>query len=381
MKQVKKMFSVLSVFVVLLWTGIAFSAEPPIKMGLCLSLSGAAAPYGIHMRNGVEMAVEDINKAGGINGRMITIVAEDDAGNPAQASSVMIRLITQHNVDAILGGANSTLAFVCKDIAEKEKVPTITTSGSNPRLTTPENKFFFRLHQSDSMATDIASTFFVQKLGLKKIGIIHDTSDFGIGCKDYFVQGLKKNGVEPVTVQGFNVGDLDFTPQLLALRQAGAEGMGLFANLPEASFITRQARQLGLGDNFQIIMTGIAVPRFIELAPGDTEKVYGVGPFVATMLEPEAVEFVKRYRERYKMDPSHHSTNSYQAMVALKKAWTSVGTNKEAVAAELKKVKWDAFGQKDNHFLPTGQGSLMIYIFKVDNGVWRTNDVQVLGSK
>jgi len=362
-------------------SGFAFAAQEPIKIGLCLSLSGAAAPYGIHMRNGVEMAAEDINKAGGVNGRMIEVIAEDDAGNPAQASSVMIRLITQHNVDAIIGGANSTIAFVCKDIAEKEKVPTITTSGSNPRLTGPENKYFFRFHQSDSMATDIASTFLVQKLGLKKIGIIHDTSDFGIGCKDYFVAGLKKNGVEPVTVQGFNVGDLDFTPQILALRQAGAEGMGLFANLPEASFITRQARQLGLGENFKIIMTGIAVPRFIELAPGDTEGVYGVGPFVATMLEPEAVEFVKRYRDRYKMDPSHHSTNSYQTVVALQKAWSNVGTEKSAVVAELKKVKWDAFGQKNNHFLETGQGALMIYIFRVQDEVWRTNEIQVITGK
>lgn len=377
----KKTVLILGLALMLVLNGFAFAAEEPIKIGLCLSLSGAAAPYGIHMRNGVEMAAEDINKAGGINGRLIEIISEDDGGNPAQASSVMIRLVTQHKVDAIIGGANSTIAFVCKDIAEKEKVPTITTSGSNPRLTGPDNKYFFRFHQSDSIATDIASTFLVEKLGLKKIGIIHDTSDFGIGCKDYFIEGLKRNGVEPVTVQGFNVGDLDFTPQILALRQAGAEGMGLFANLPEASFITRQARQLGLDQNFKIIMTGIAVPRFIELAPGDTEGVYGVGPFVATMLEPEAVEYVKRYRDRYQMDASHHATNSYQAVVALQKAWNNVGTDKAAVASELKKVKWDAFGQKGNHFLETGQGALMIYIFKVEDEVWRTNDVQVISNK
>ncbi|MDR1732716.1 MAG: ABC transporter substrate-binding protein [Synergistaceae bacterium] len=358
----------------------AYAAEQePIRVGLCVSLSGGAAAYGIHMRNGAQDAADDINKAGGIQGRKLELVVEDDAGNPAQASSVLIRMISQHKVNAIIGGANSTLAFVCKEIAEAQHVPTITTSGSNPKLTGPDNKYFFRLHQSDEIAATRAARFFVEKLGLKKIGVLSDTSDFGMGCRDYFVKALEDLGVKPVTIQSFNVGDLDFTPQLLEIKQAGAEGLGLFANLPEASFITRQSRQLGLSsDKFQIIMTGIAVPRYIELAPGDTDNVYGVGPFVATMKEPEAVEYVERYRKEYNMDPSHHSTNTYQAIVALAKAWEKVGTKDNAAVADaLKTVQWDAFGQKGNHFLSNGQGVLTIYIFQVQDGVWRTSAVQV----
>ncbi|MGI6574799.1 MAG: ABC transporter substrate-binding protein [bacterium] len=351
--------------------------EGPIKLGMVVSETGGAAAYGIHMRNGAEMAVEEINAAGGVNGRQIELIVEDDASDPSTAVSALNRLIVQNGVDAIIGGATSTLCFAIKDIVEEEGVPTITTSGSNPDLTTPENKFFFRLHQSDATAAAQAADFMVKVLGIEKIAVLHDSADYGTGVKDYFVARLKDEyGIEPLIIESYNVGDQDFTPQIVNIRETKPEGIGLFGNIPEAPLATTQIRQLGMED-VEIAMTGISQPRFIELSPGASEGVFAITPFNPNLPDPQVKELAEAYVEKYDMEPPHQVSNTYQTVYVLKQAWENVGTeDKAAVADEMKKIEWTAFGSK-NSFDETGQVRMKSVVIQVQDGAWNVYEQQL----
>jgi branched-chain amino acid transport system substrate-binding protein len=359
--------------------GVSNSAqkEEPIRVGMVVSLTGGAAAYGIHMRNAAQMTIDKINAQGGVNGRPIELFIEDDASDPSKAVTATIRLITQYNVDAIIGGATSTLCFAIKDIVEQYGVPCITTSGSNPDLTTPKNKFFFRLHQSDATVARQAADFMVKILGLKKIAVLHDSADYGVGNKDHFVKHLKdKYSLDPVVIETYNVGEQDFTPQLLKIREAGCEGIALFGNIPEAPLATKQIRQLGM-KTIPIVMTGISQPKFIELAPGDSEGVFAITPFNPNLPNEEVQALAKEYREKFHMDPPHQVSNTYQAVNVLKLVWEKVGTSdREKVADELKKIKWTAFGS-ENRFDPTGQVLMKSFIVQVQNGEWKVYEHQL----
>lgn len=345
--------------------------DDPIRLGMVVSITGGAAGYGIHMRNGAEMAVKKINEAGGVNGREIQLFVEDDGSDPSKATTAANRLVVQQDVDAMIGGATSTLCFAVKDFVEQQGVPFITTSGSNPDLTTPDNKFFFRLHQSDATVAGQAAEFMVRVLGVKKIGILHDSADYGTGNKDHFVKYLKsEHNLEPVIIETYNVGDQDFTPQLLKIKEAGVEGIGLFGNLPEAPLATKQIRQLGMKD-MPIVMTGISQPKFIELAPGDSEGVFAITPFNPNLPHEEVQALAKEYRETYDMDPPHQVSNTYQAVNVLKAVWEKVGTeDKDKVVEEMKNIKWQAFGST-NYFDETGQVIMKSIIVQVQDGEWK----------
>lgn len=382
MKQLGKLAIVLLIVAVALSgcsgsTSTSQGKKEPIKLGMVVSLTGGAAGYGIHMRNGAQMAIEKINSQGGVNGREIQLFVEDDASDPSKATTALNRLIVQQNVDAVIGGTTSTLCFAMKDIVEQQGVPFITTSGSNPKLTTPENKYFFRLHQSDATVARQAADFMVQILGLKKIAILHDSADYGTGNKDQFVEHLKsKYGMDPVIIETYNVGEQDFTPQLLKIKASQPDGIALFGNLPEAPLATKQIRQLGM-KTMPIVMTGISQPKFIELAPGDSEGVFAITPFNPNMPDKEVQEFAKEYRDKFKMDPPHQASNTYQAVNVLKTVWEKVGTEDKAkVVEEMKKIEWTAFGSK-NRFDETGQVLMKSVVVQVQNGQWNVYEKQL----
>lgn len=353
--------------------GMAYGQDP-IKLGISTSITGAAAGYGIHIRNGAQMTIDEINSAGGIKGRKIEMIVADDAGNPAESVSAMNRLVTKENVDAIVGGNMSSLVLANMQVAERSAVPYIVTGASNPAITRPGNKFTFRLHQSDATAALQAADYVVSKLGKKKIAIIHCTDDYGTGCKDVFAARLKQLNVTPLIIDRFNPGDKSFSSQLLKVRISGAEFLGLFGVLPEVSLITKEARDLGMKD-LGVIMTGISQPKYIDLAPGATEGAFAVTPFNSALKDPEVQRLSQNYRKLYNnLDPPHQVSNTYQAIkYVLAPIWAKVGTDKVKVRDEIRKLKWTAFGN-EHYFDQNGQVIMPSVIIVVRNRAWVVAD-------
>jgi branched-chain amino acid transport system substrate-binding protein len=192
-----------------------------IKIGLSGALTGGDAILGSDQRQGVELAVDKINSAGGIKGRKISLVVQDEANDPARMAQIAQRFVSQDKVDAIIGGTNDGTALVLAQVAEQAKIPLVVPFANGDNITT-DKKWAFQV--------DVASSSFVEKSvdyihgqGFDKIGIAYDDNAFGQLDERLAREDLQKLGVKPVASVSMPNGAQDYTAQIQQLRQAGAE--------------------------------------------------------------------------------------------------------------------------------------------------------------
>lgn len=276
---------------------VAFAQGQDIRLGVIAPLSGGGTSYGIGIKRGAEMAVGEINAAGGINGRQIKIYIVDDASNPAESVSAMQRLISQDHVDVIVGGWGSSQVLAHQATVERAGVPYIIVGATNPKITTTKNKWTFRVIKSDAnQAVEIANAA-VKTLNLKRIAVLYDSNDYGTGNKDVFVAALKKMGLEPVSVASYGTNDKDFTAQLSEVKAANPDGLAVFGTIPAAPAIMIQARQLGI--NAQFIGTGgLANEQLISLGGSAVEGTV-LTTYFDSATTPDAQAWAKAYEAKY----------------------------------------------------------------------------------
>lgn len=232
----------------------AISANQPlpvvdIHIGVIAGITGAGASYGAGIVQGAEMAVQEINAAGGINGRKIKLTIVDDTSDPARSAIVMRRLIGT-SPDLIVGGWGSSQVLAHMNFPEQSAIPYIVVGATNPRITSPSNKWVFRVIQSDDVMAEQLAQLAITDLGLKRIAIIHDNNAYGTGNRDVFISALEKYRVKVLDVVTYNSSRTDFKTQLLAIKAINPDGIALFGTLPAAPKIMQQARALGITARF-----------------------------------------------------------------------------------------------------------------------------------
>jgi branched-chain amino acid transport system substrate-binding protein len=243
--------------------GPAAAAE--VKLGVIAGMSGAGTSYGIGIQQGAELAVKEVNEGGGVGGEKIKLVVVDDASNPAQSVTAMQRLISE-GVDVIVGGWGSSQVLANMEVSERAGIPYVVVGATNPRITTDKNKWTFRVIQTDSLMAEQIAQSAVGPLKMKRIAVMSDSNDYGVGNRDIFVAALKKIGIEPVEVQSYQSSDKDFTSQLARIRAANPDGIAIFGTIPAAPAIMNQARDFGITARF-IGTGGLANETLISLAP------------------------------------------------------------------------------------------------------------------
>jgi branched-chain amino acid transport system substrate-binding protein len=263
-----------------------------IKLGVVAGMSGPGTSYGIGIRQGAEMAVKEINAAGGIKGRKISLVVVDDASNPAQSVTAMQRLASD-GVDLIVGGWGSSQVLANMEVAERAGIPYIVVGATNPKITTEKNKWTYRVIFTDSVQAEQIAEAAVKRLGMKRIAVIHDANDYGVGNRDIFLASLKKLGMEPVSVVSYQSADKDFTAQLSRIREANPDGLAVFGTIPGAPAIMNQARDLGIKARF-IGTGGLANENLMTLAPKASE-----GTVLTTYFHEDVDAEAKAWAQRY----------------------------------------------------------------------------------
>ncbi|WP_161993216.1 ABC transporter substrate-binding protein [Lacisediminimonas profundi] len=326
------------------------SKDTPIKLGVIAPLSGGGTSYGLGIKQGAEMAVEEINAAGGVNGRKINLVVVDDASDPAQSVTAMKRLVDNEKVDVIVGGWGSSQVLAHQGTVEKEGVPYVIVGATNPKITKEGNKWSFRVIQTDSIQSVEIAEAAVKKLNLKKIAVIFDSNDYGTGNKEVFVKHLKSLGVDPVAMETFKTNDKDFIAQLSKIKEAQPDGIAVFGTIPAAPAIMSQARGLGITARF-IGTGGLANEQLMELGRQATE-----GTVLTTYFhedsDAEAGAWGKRYTAKYTSGASaprpvlaawEYRTISQIVAPVLKTA----GSDKEKIRAGLESFNGKVFGVAD----------------------------------
>jgi branched-chain amino acid transport system substrate-binding protein len=338
--------------------GAATASAEDIKLGTVIPLSGAGASYGAAIQQALQMATNEINAAGGINGRKIVLDVADDASDPAQSVIALQRLVND-NDDLVVGGWGSSQVLANMAVAERAGMPYIVVGASNPRITTPANKWVFRTLTNDN---DHAARL-VQVdnlLHYTKIAIIYDTNDYGVGLRDIFTAGLAKQGMKPVDVESYQTTDKDFTAQLTHIEAAEPQALMVFGTLPAAAAIMNQARDQGIDARF-LGAAGISNEAVMKLAPQASQHMIATGYFHVDM-DPQAKAWAEAYEKEFANanQPPRPSlaAPTYEAMKLIAApCLAKAGTDKDKFRLCLKDWHGHYFGQplSDVHFDDTNQ--------------------------
>jgi branched-chain amino acid transport system substrate-binding protein len=272
------------------------AAAADITIGVIAGLTGLGASYGAGIVHGAQMAAQEINAAGGIDGRQIRLVIADDATSPARSAVVMRRLVTS-GVDLIVGGWGSPQVIANMEIAEQAGVPYIIVGATNPRITRAGNKWTFRVIQTDAAMSEQLAQILVKELGLSRIAVINDSNDYGTGNRDSFVAALGRHGIKPVETQSYQTEDRDFSAQLTRIRAAEPEAIAIFGTIPAAPAIMNQARALGLTARF-VGTGGLANELLLSLAPAASRGTV-LTTYFSEEIDEEAEAWAERYRKEF----------------------------------------------------------------------------------
>jgi branched-chain amino acid transport system substrate-binding protein len=277
--------------------GRARAAET-LKIGVVSPLTGPVAEPGRIQLNSLRLAADQINGAGGVLGRQIELIVEDDQSSNPGAVLAFSRLAEHQDIVGFVGSIRSTqMNAMAPDMLKVAKP--VMFGGTDPTLTKLGNPWLFRCRPNDSYSGRVIVSFCVDQLKLKKVALVHSTDAFGTGGKNAIVANLEKLGLAPVLIQGYANNQPDFSPVVLAVKQSGADVIvSYFTNEPDCAVFARQLRQLGVRTPW-VGSPSIQSPVTRGLAKNALFDTYGIADFVEDSNK-EAKSFADAYRARYK---------------------------------------------------------------------------------
>lgn len=294
-----------SLFAGLLVFPLMFShqAQAQIKIGLMAPLTGSWASEGQAMKQVVELLADEMNKAGGVLGQQVEILAEDDGGDPRQASLAAQRLST-HGIAAVIGTYGSSITEASQNIYDEAKIVQVATGSTAIRLSEKGLKYFFRTSPRDDEQGLVAANT-LKSLGFKKIAILHDNTTYAKGLADEAQALLKADNVEVVLFDALTPGERDYSAILSKLRSAGPDVVLFTGYYPEAGLLLRQKKTMGWDVPF---LGGDATnnPDLVSIAGKDSAEgfIFLSPPVPQDLNSPEAVSFMAAYRAKHQGDPA-----------------------------------------------------------------------------
>lgn len=313
--------------------------ENEIVIGSYSPNTGATATFGQFQLHGTEMAIEEINAAGGINGKKIRHINYDNKSDNDETLAVVNRLISQDGVVAILGEATSGRSKIGAQVAQQHKVPMLTSSATNPDVTKTGN-FIFRACFIDPFQGTVMAKFMTDNLKLKKAAILRDIkNDYSVGLSDIFAEKLKEAGGEVVTDISYQEGDIDFKSQLTAIKAKNVDAIFVPGYYNEVALIAKQARELGLKQPL-LGGDGWSSPKLYEIAKNALDGSYFSNHYTTESRDPKTIAFVKAYKEKYNEDADVMAALAYDAVYFLAEAIKNTKeVTPENIREELTKIK------------------------------------------
>jgi branched-chain amino acid transport system substrate-binding protein len=318
--------------------GSAFSQDT-IKIGEFGSLTGDNASFGTSQNNGVQMALEEINAAGGVLGKKIELIVEDNETKQGETTTIARKLISQDHVVAIIGEVASSKSLEAAPICQASKIPQIATAATNPRVT-QTGDYIFRVCFTDDFQAVVIARFVLEKLKLNKIAFMTDVKqDYSVGLTNIAKDYLAKNGATIVKEQSYSSGDKDFRAQLTDLKAAAPDVIIITGYYPEASLIAKQARQFGI----KAILVGGDGWDGSSLIPVGGKAIEGAffsNHFSVEDTSPIVQTFVQKYKQKYNAVPDAFAALGYDAMKLLADAITRAGApDPEKIRAAIQETE------------------------------------------
>lgn len=341
-------------------------AADTIKIGVPGAHSGDLASYGLPSLNAARIVVDEYNAKGGLLGKQIELVAQDDQCKPEMGTNAATKLLSE-GVVAVMGSICSGATKAALPIYNDAKLVSISPSATTPELTKGGSyPYFFRTVASDDVSGHLAASF-LRDLGVKKIAVLHDKGDYGRGFVTFAKEGFAKDKIEIVLEEGITAGAVDYGAVIQKIRKSGADAVIFGGYHPEASKLVQQMRKKRLNVAF-IGPDGVKDEQFIKVAGPDAEGVYATGPKDVSKL-PMNIQAHENHKTRFGAAPGAFYDNAYSATIALLTAIENAGsTDSEKIMEALRTnpvdtpigtIKFDAQGDAE------GAG---FSIYQVKNG-------------
>jgi len=308
----------------------------PVKIAIIGAMSGTNASLGNWMTQGVTLAVEQRNKAGGVQGCQVQVITYDDQADPTTSVGLAQKVATQDNAMAVWATTNSNTALADIPIFQQYKIPQL-TNGTNVTITQQGSAYIFRVNPAGP-AYETPVVNYLVKQGKTKFAIIGDNSAYGVGETKYQTDALKADNLTPLDTESYGINDKDFTGQLTKILQTQPEVLLLASSEVAAGLIAKQARQLG----FTGIIgggSGLASPVFISTAGSAAEGAYFTSPYPGNDANDATKAFDAAYKARWGADPEVHGANTYDGTNMLLMAMDNAHPlTPDNVATEMHKI-------------------------------------------
>jgi len=269
-----------------------------IVIGEYGSLTGATATFGQSSKRGIEMAVDAINQSGGVLGKKLKVLVEDDQGKPEEAQTVVTKLINKDRVVALLGEIASSNSLAAAPVAQAARIPMVSPGSTNPKVT-QVGDYVFRVCFIDPFQGLVMAKFAMNTLKVHKVAVLRDIkSDYSVGLANFFVENFKKLGGVIIADESYSQGDKDFTAQLTSLKGKDPEAVFVPGYYTEVGLIARQARKLGIkgpllgGDGWDS-------SKLWEIGGDALNGCYYSNHYSVDDPSPILQKFVKDYKARY----------------------------------------------------------------------------------
>jgi branched-chain amino acid transport system substrate-binding protein len=309
-----------------------------IAIGEYASLTGKEAAFGQSSHKGTLLAVEEINAAGGLLGKKVNLISEDNRSTPGESATIAKKLITRDKVVAVLGEVASGRSLEAAPVCQENKIPMVSPSSTNPDVT-KQGDYIFRVCFIDPFQGTAMAKFAKGRLKAQKVAVLSDVAaPYSVGLANFFKQQFTADGGQIVAEQKFNSGDKDFKAQLTSIKAANPDAIFVPCYYTEAGLIVRQARQLGItvslfgGDGWE-------APELLEIGGEALEGCYYSTHYSSEDASPAVQDFVKKFKAKNKDEvPDAMAALGYDSMMvladAIKRAGSTEGPKlRDALAA------------------------------------------------
>ena len=326
-----------------------------VKIGCTAPLTGPLAIYGVTSTNGSKLAMDEINKNGGILGKQVEFTVLDSKGDPTEAITAYNRLVDE-GIVAFIGDAPSKPTLAIAEVAAQDNMPMITPNGTQFNIT-EAGPNVFRTCFTDPYQGVVLANFAKNNLKAETAAIlVNNSSDYSDGVSKAFLEQAEKLGLKVVAKEGYSDGDKDFRAQLTKILPTNPEVLVIPDYYEQAALITVQAREVGLKSTFIGPDGWDGVAKTLDAsAYGAVENSYFTNHYSLEDQSPKVQNFVKAYKEVYNEEPSSFAALSYDSAYMMKAAIEKAGTTeKQAVIDALKELSYDGvtghltFDEKNN---------------------------------
>jgi branched-chain amino acid transport system substrate-binding protein len=312
-------------------------AAEPITAGVSGPLTGPNAQYGAQWKRGFDLALDSINKNGGVKGRPIEYDFQDSQSDPRQSVAVAQKFAADPRIIIELGDFSSPASMAASPIYQRAKLVQFGFTNSHPDFTKGGDHMWSNsTNQAEEQPrlADMAAT----RLNFKRPAVLHLNTDWGRTAKDAFLKAAPGLGMEVAAVEGYLSAEQDFRPTLVRARDSKPDSIVMLSYYADGALICRQAKDTGL--TLPILAgTSNYSPKFIELGGAGVEGVYIMSNFFPGDPRPEVQEFVKIFRAKYDTDPDSFCAGSYDTMNLVAALCERYGTTREAMQTGLMEIK------------------------------------------